>query len=89
VGFMICTPETEHQSPLALPRLSMQGRIELVPDELLKVSKAAYVEHIPDAEPLFGFVDFKLFQIIPSDMQWVGGFGSARRIGVGSLVGTV
>jgi len=82
VGFMICTPERENQSPLALPRLSIQGKIELVPDALLSASKAAYVERIPDAEQLFSFADFKFFQIVPSDMQWVGGFGSARSITV-------
>lgn len=82
VGFMICTPEIEYQSPLALPRLSMQGKIELVPDTLLNVSKEIYLERIPDAEQLFSFADFKLFQMVPSDMQWVGGFGSARKIDV-------
>ncbi|MBL4760434.1 MAG: pyridoxamine 5'-phosphate oxidase family protein [Mariprofundaceae bacterium] len=84
VGFMICTPETEHQSPLALPRLSLQGKIEPVPDELLKTSKAAYIERTPDAEQLFSFADFKLFCIVPSHLQWVGGFGSARKIPVNS-----
>ncbi|MBN4061285.1 MAG: hypothetical protein COB41_10505 [Proteobacteria bacterium] len=80
VGFMICTPAIEAQSPLALPRLSIQGKIDLVPDTLLGVSKAAYVERIPDAEQLFSFADFKLFQMVPSNMQWVGGFGSARKL---------
>jgi len=82
---MICTPETEHQSPLALPRLSIQGKIELVPETLLNVSKEIYLERIPDAEQLFSFADFKLFQIVPSDMQWVGGFGSARKVNVDSF----
>jgi len=84
VGFMLCTPETEHQSPLALPRLSIQGKIELVPDALLNASKKIYLERIPDAEQLFSFADFKLFQIVPSDMQWVGGFGSARELSLKS-----
>jgi len=84
VGFMICMPETEMQSPLALPRLSMQGKVEPVPDGLLSASKAAYIERIPDAEPLFDFSDFKLFQMIPNDIQWVGGFGSARKLNIKS-----
>ncbi len=82
VGFMICTPETEQGSPLALPRLSLQGKIEPVPDTLLEASQAAYIKRIPDAEALFAFADFKLFHIVPSDMQWVGGFGSARAIAI-------
>jgi len=84
VGFMICTSETEGRSPLALPRLSIQGKIEPVSDELLKASKAAYIERIPDAEQLFSFADFTLFHITPSHIQWVGGFGSARKIDVES-----
>jgi len=82
VGFMICTPETEMQSPLALPRLNMQGKIELVPDAFLSAGKEAYIERIPDADPLFDFADFKLFQIVLNDMQWVGGFGSARKLSI-------
>jgi len=82
VGFMICTPETEHQSPLALPRLSIQGKIELVPDALLSGFKVAYLKHIPDAEGLFSFADFRLFQVAPSHIQWVGGFGSARKVSI-------
>jgi len=84
VGFMICTPETAHQSPLALPRLSLQGKIELVSDAFLSDSKAVYIERMPDSEQLFSFADFKLFQLIPQDMQWVGGFGSARKISIDS-----
>jgi len=82
VGFMICTPETEHQSPLALPRLSLQGKIELVPDALLSDFKVAYLKHVPDAEELFSFADFRLFQVTPSHIQWVGGFGSARKVSI-------
>jgi len=83
VGFMVCTPETEEQSPLALPRLSIQGKIELVSDAFLNASKTAYLQRVPDAEQLFSFADFKFFQIVPCDMQWVGGFGSARKVNVG------
>jgi len=80
VGFMICTPETASHSPLSLPRLSLQGNIIPVASEAFEAGKQAYLKHIPDAEPLFSFADFGLFQITPSYIQWVGGFGSARSI---------
>jgi len=84
VGFMICTSETVDHSPLSLPRLSLQGKIMPVSDEQFKAAKQTYLKRVPDAEPLFSFGDFKLFCIVPSHLQWVGGFGSARKIPVNS-----
>ena len=80
VGFMICTPESAADSPLSLPRLSLQGDIEAVSDDEYDRVKAIYIETIPDAEPLFEFPDFRLFRLTPSFIYWVGGFGSARSI---------
>ncbi|MCF7822336.1 MAG: pyridoxamine 5'-phosphate oxidase family protein [Mariprofundaceae bacterium] len=82
IGLMICTPETVADSPLALPRVSLQGEASPVPDGQLEAAKAAYLSAIPDAEPLFSFADFRLFQFTPSHIHWVGGFGSARKIAV-------
>ncbi|GAV21149.1 pyridoxamine 5'-phosphate oxidase [Mariprofundus micogutta] len=80
IGLMICTPESQADSPLALPRLSLQGEINLVSDDQLESAKAVYLEKIPDAEPLFSFGDFRLFQFSPTHINWVGGFGKARKV---------
>jgi len=80
IGLMICTPETAGASPLSLPRLSMQGEITLVAEDQLQAAKAAYVQQIPDAEILFSFADFKLFQFSAARVYWVGGFGKARKV---------
>jgi len=82
VGFMICTPETMAESPLALPRLSLQGDISTMTGETLESAIEAYLKAIPEARPLFGFPDFTLFKLSVSDIHWVGGFGSARKIAV-------
>ena len=82
IGLMICTPETVDESSLALPRLSLQGVVAPVSDALLERAKAAYLERIPDAEPLFSFADFRLFQLEPAHIHWVGGFGKARTVSV-------
>lgn len=82
VGFMVCTPESEADSPLALPRISFQGSVSLVPKTELEAAKAVYLSRIPDAEPLFEFSDFALFRLSVTDVFWVGGFGSARKIGL-------
>jgi len=82
VGLMICTPEAQGDSVLALPRLSVHGDVSLLADEPLAAGKLAYLNAIPDAEPLFAFSDFQLFQFTASSIRWVGGFGSARDISV-------
>jgi len=79
-GFMICSPETAEDSPLALPRLSLQGKVIPVPADALASAKTAYLHNIPDAEPLFDFADFCLYRLVPEYIHWVGGFGSARSI---------
>jgi len=80
IGLMICTPETENASVLALPRLSLQGDVSTVDEEQLQAARAAYIQQIPDAEMLFSFADFKLFQFSPDRIHWVGGFGKARKV---------
>jgi len=80
IGLMICTSETTSVSPLALPRLSLQGEAVPVFIDQLAAAKAAYLQNIPDAEPLFSFGDFRLFQFTPAFIYWVGGFGKARKI---------
>jgi len=80
IGLMVCTPETMESSPLALPRLSLQGEALPVADAQLEKAIAAYLQVIPDAEPLFSFADFQLFEVRPSHIRWVGGFGTARNI---------
>ena len=82
VGFMVCTPESEADSPLALPRISFQGSVLLVPEIELEAVKAVYLSRIPDAESLFEFSDFALFRLSVTDVFWVGGFGLARKIGL-------
>ncbi len=80
IGLMICTPETTADSPLALPRLSLQGEVMPVLNEKLNAAKQTYLKNIPDAEPLFSFADFQLFEMAASNIRWVGGFGKARSI---------
>ena len=80
IGLMVCTPETEGASPLALPRLSLQGEVSLVPEDRYPAAQAVYIQQIPDAEMLFSFADFRLFQFSASSIHWVGGFGKARNV---------
>ena len=80
VGLMMCTPERPESSPLALPRLSITGIIKAVSKEHQAACQQAYLNKIPDAEPLFSFPDFTLYTVQPKTVFWVGGFGKARKI---------
>ncbi|MDQ6977649.1 MAG: pyridoxamine 5'-phosphate oxidase family protein [Ghiorsea sp.] len=80
VGLMICTAETNNTSPLSLARLSFTGMIEAVPETEQANYQKAYLQSIPDAEPLFSFPDFTLHRITIASVFWVGGFGKARQI---------
>ena len=79
-GLMICTPESPDNSPLALPRLSFTGHIETVSEAEQADYQKAYLQNIPDAEPLFSFPDFTLYRFKTRAVFWVGGFGKARQI---------
>jgi len=79
-GLMICTPETAMASPLALPRLSLQGDVCPLADAQREQARSAYLEKLPEAEALFSFADFRLYRLSPAHIHWVGGFGSAREI---------
>ncbi|MDX8396011.1 MAG: pyridoxamine 5'-phosphate oxidase family protein [Mariprofundaceae bacterium] len=83
-GFMICTPESEADSPLALPRLSLNGRVEVLTAADVEQERACYLSRISDAAPLFEFADFQLYRFSISHIYWVGGFGSARKVPLNS-----
>jgi len=82
VGLMICTPETKDISPLALPRLSLQGNIHKISALDANVAKDTYLAKLPDAEPLFSFSDFSIYQMKVHHVHWVGGFGKARKVSI-------
>ncbi|MDX8405330.1 MAG: pyridoxamine 5'-phosphate oxidase family protein [Mariprofundus sp.] len=80
VGLMICTPERDDESVLALPRLSLQGRVVEIEDAAFAQAKENYLQRIPEAEQLFTFADFSLLCLQVERIYWIAGFGSAREI---------
>jgi len=69
-------------TPLALPRVSVQGTARVCPPESPEYAeaRAAYLARLPDAEELFGFGDFSLFLIAPQFLRFVAGFGRAHTV---------
>ena len=67
-------------TPLALPRVSVQGQAQPCPPDAPDhaAARAAYLDKLPEAEELFGFGDFSLFLITSQFLRYVAGFGRAH-----------
>lgn len=79
VALLVTAPLAEAKTPLALPRVSIQGRArQCLPKSAgYDEARAAYLAKLPDAEELFDLSDFSLFIIEPESMRYVAGFGRA------------
>jgi len=79
---LLVTSADSAASPLALPRVAIQGIARMCPvdDAMHSAARAAYLAKIPDAEPLFSFGDFSLVLIEPRSARYVAGFGQASSL---------
>jgi len=82
VALLIRDSYKEGASPLALPRVSIQGRAwHCAPEsDRYSIARSSYLHKLPDAEPLFSFTDFSLFIIEVESLRFVAGFGKARSL---------
>ena len=78
VSLMLMAPLGD-QDPLALPRLTLQGRAQAIPpgSEARAAAAAAYLARFPQAEMTLSLGDFSFFLIRPSTGRLVSGFGRA------------
>ena len=79
VALLVTASLADAETPLALPRVSIQGQArQCAPDSAeYAQARAAYLAKLPDAEELFAFSDFSLFIIEPDSARYVAGFGRA------------
>lgn len=82
VGLMVMAPPGSTGSPLALPRVSVQGWARQCPRESPEYAamRACYVAKLPQSEELFSFGDFSLFIIEVRSVRFVAGFGRAMTL---------
>lgn len=82
VSFLVTASAQGTDSPLALPRASVQGRARPCEPESLEYhqSRAAYLAKLPEAEELFSFADFSLFLVETRTVRYVAGFGRAMSL---------
>ncbi len=82
VSLLVTAAPDSADTPLALPRVSVQGQARLCAPEAADyaAARAAYLARLPDAEELFGFGDFSLFLVEPQFLRYVAGFGRAHTV---------
>jgi putative heme iron utilization protein len=82
VALLVTAPEDTSPSPLALPRISVQGLAHRCDDAHADhdLARRLYQARFPDSEPMFGFGDFSLFLIEPTQVRFVAGFGKAHAL---------
>lgn len=82
VSLLVTAPLESAESPLALPRVSIQGQarpcLPEAPDYGL--ARKTYLDKFPESEELFSFADFSLFVIEPRSVRYVAGFGRAMSL---------
>jgi putative heme iron utilization protein len=79
VSLFIAEPDGPGRNPLALRRINLQGEaFVLTPDApSYGEIKNHYLERFPQAEMMFGFGDFALWELRLEDAHFVLGFGQA------------
>lgn len=82
VSLLVMASPDAATSPLALPRVSVQGRARPCPptDAGYEEARAVYLAKLPQSAELFSFADFSLFVIEVRSVRHVAGFGRARTL---------
>jgi len=86
VSLLLLSPLGD-QDPLALPRLTLQGRAEAIRpgSEAHAAAERAYLARFPQAEVTLGLGDFSFFLIRPETGRLVSGFGRALSLEAGQI----
>lgn len=89
VALLITAPLAPGHSPLALPRLALNGTACKLPADAegYACAREAYLARFADAQELFTFADFSLFKITLDSARFVAGFGRARTLKPEQLIG--
>lgn len=79
LSLFIAEPDGSEKNPLALRRLNLQGEAAMLPRDAstYEEMKERYLERFPQAEMMFGFSDFALWELRLEEAHFVLGFGQA------------
>jgi putative heme iron utilization protein len=87
VSLMVMQPEMAGAPVHALPRVSLDGRAEVLAPEtpLWMACREAYLARFPEAEPMTQLGDFRFVALHVSGARHVAGFGAARTVNAQEL----
>ena len=79
VSLFIAEPDGPDKNPLALRRMNLQGEAAILSPDTPSYDaiKARYLARFPQAEMMFGFGDFALWELRLENAHFVLGFGQA------------
>ncbi|HRI38798.1 MAG TPA: pyridoxamine 5'-phosphate oxidase family protein [Nitrospira sp.] len=79
VSLFIAEPDELQKNPLALRRINLQGEATILSPDASSYGaiKERYLGRFPQAEMMFGFGDFALWELRLDDAHFVLGFGQA------------
>lgn len=81
VSLLIAGQPGPDTPPQAVPRVTIQGdALRLEEEDRRDAARRAYLARFPESEPMFGFGDFSLFEIVPRSARFVGGFAQAKTL---------
>lgn len=81
VGLFLAEGDRPDKNPLAIKRVSLQGRAELLDPASPRYPplKERYIARFKHSEMTFGMSDFRLWELKMDSAQFVAGFGRAYR----------
>ena len=79
VSLFIAEPDGPEKNPLALRRMNLQGEAAILSPDSPSYDeiREQYLARFPQAEMMFGFGDFSLWELRLDDAHFVLGFGQA------------
>jgi heme iron utilization protein len=79
VSLFIAEPDGPGKNPLALRRMNLQGEATILPPDAPSYDdiREQYLARFPQADMMFGFGDFALWELQLDDAHFVLGFGQA------------
>ncbi len=79
VSLFIAEPDGPDKNPLALRRMNLQGEAAVLSPDAPSYGeiRKRYLERFPQAEMMFGFGDFALWELRLEEAHFVLGFGQA------------
>ncbi len=82
ISLAISETDQQLKDPQTLARVTLNGSVQAIEQDDLRypLLKQRYLKSLPEAEMLFSFSDFKLYEFVADKIRYVGGFANAHSV---------